>query len=151
MKQRSLHFTPEKLFLANQLRTSKGKLNPFWVSTMLNCTREASPFTTISSPLNNSQKGSELLGVVIVTDSTADLPDGIADELNIAVVPLKVHFGQEEYLDWIDLDSDSFFTKLKKSEVAPRTSQPAPADFESVYKSIAHEGDSINSIHLSSH
>lgn len=91
------------------------------------------------------------MGVIIVTDSTADLPRGVAEELKIAVVPLKVHFGDEEYLDWIDLDSDSFFQKLRHSKVLPRTSQPAPADFEALYKRIASVDDNIISIHLSSH
>ncbi|HHX74599.1 MAG TPA: DegV family protein [Firmicutes bacterium] len=88
--------------------------------------------------------------VKIITDSTADLPRGLADQLGITVVPLKVHFGEEEYLDWIDLDPDSFYAKLAASTALPRTSQPAPADFEAVYKKAAAEHDSIISIHLSS-
>ncbi|EEG77200.1 DegV family protein [Dethiobacter alkaliphilus] len=90
-----------------------------------------------------------VIGVKIVTDSTADLPQGLADELDIAVVPLNVHFGEEEYLDWIDLDSDSFFEKLQASEVMPRTSQPSPADFEAVYKRVGEDGDTIISLHIS--
>ena len=89
------------------------------------------------------------MGVKIVTDSTADLPQGLADELEIAVVPLNVHFGEEEYLDWIDLDSDSFFEKLRNSERIPRTSQPSPADFEAVYKRVGEDGDTIISLHIS--
>jgi DegV family protein with EDD domain len=90
------------------------------------------------------------MGVKIVTDSTADLPQGLAQELDIAVVPLNVHFGEEEtFLDWIDLNSDSFFEKLKTSEVMPRTSQPSPADFEAVYKRLAENGDTIISLHIS--
>jgi DegV family protein with EDD domain len=89
------------------------------------------------------------MGVKIVTDSTADLPQGLADELDIAVVPLKVHFGEEEFLDWIDLDSDAFFTKLKASEVMPRTSQPSPGDFEAVYRRVGEDGDAIISLHIS--
>lgn len=89
------------------------------------------------------------MGVKIVTDSTADLPQGLADELDIAVVPLKIHFGEEEYLDWIDLDSDSFFAKLQASDVMPRTSQPSPADFEAVYKRVGEDGDTIISLHIS--
>lgn len=91
------------------------------------------------------------MGIKIVTDSTADLPQGLVDDLSIAVVPLKVHFGEEEFLDWIDLDSDSFFKKLKDSEVMPRTSQPSPADFEAVYKRVGEDGDAVISIHISSH
>ncbi|MBS4030948.1 MAG: DegV family protein [Clostridiales bacterium] len=89
--------------------------------------------------------------VKIVTDSTADLPQGLVEELDIAVVPLKVHFGEEEFLDWIELDSDSFFEKLKKSDIMPRTSQPSPADFEAVYKRVGEYGDSIISLHISAH
>lgn len=89
------------------------------------------------------------MGVKIVTDSTADLPQVLAEELDIAVVPLKVHFGEEEYLDWIELDSESFFQKLKNSDTMPRTSQPSPADFEAVYKRVGEYGDSIISLHIS--
>ncbi|NLM45624.1 MAG: DegV family protein [Firmicutes bacterium] len=89
------------------------------------------------------------LTVKIITDSTADLPLGLADQLGITVVPLKVHFGDDEYLDWIDLGPDAFYTKLAERKVLPRTSQPAPADFEAVYKMAAAEQKSIISIHLS--
>ena len=87
--------------------------------------------------------------VKIVTDSTADLPPGLAEELNISVVPLKVHFGEEEFLDWIDLDSDNFFEKLAGSGVMPHTSQPSPADFVKIYREIAAESDQLISVHLS--
>jgi DegV family protein with EDD domain len=96
-------------------------------------------------------KGSDLMSVRIVTDSTADLPKGLIDELDITVVPLRVHFGDEEYLDWIELDSDTFYEKLTKTAIMPRTSQPSPADFEAVYRQLGGNGDRIISIHLSSH
>lgn len=89
------------------------------------------------------------MAIRVVTDSTADLPQDLVAELDISVVPLKVHFGEEEFLDWIDLDSDSFIAKLQASEVIPRTSQPSPADFEAVYERVANKGDTIISIHLS--
>jgi DegV family protein with EDD domain len=89
------------------------------------------------------------LTVKIVTDSTADLPPGLAEELNISVVPLKVYFGEEEFLDWIDLDSDNFLEKLAGSEVMPHTSQPSPADFVKIYREIAAESDQLISVHLS--
>ncbi len=86
---------------------------------------------------------------IIVTDSTADLPQGLAEKLEITVVPLTVHFGDEEFKDWVDLDSDSFYGKLKASHIMPRTSQPSPADFEAAYKRLAEGGDSIISLHIS--
>lgn len=89
--------------------------------------------------------------VKIVTDSTADLPKGLAEQLEITVVPLKVHFGEEVYLDWVDLSPETFYDKLKSSEILPRTSQPSPSDFEAIFKDLSQDGSSIISIHISSH
>lgn len=89
--------------------------------------------------------------IKIVTDSTADIPKHLLDELNIVVVPLKVHFGEETYLDGVDITAAEFYEKLQNASQLPTTSQPSPADFLSIYKNTASEpGDEIISIHLSS-
>lgn len=89
-------------------------------------------------------------GVAIVTDSTCDLGPTELESLGVTMVPLKVLFGDESYLDWIDLQPVEFFDRLKRSPVLPKTSQPSPADFAAVYERLADEGhDSIVSIHLS--
>jgi DegV family protein with EDD domain len=89
-------------------------------------------------------------GVAIVTDSTCDLgPEELAS-LGVTMVPLKVLFGEESYLDWTDLRPLEFFDRLKHSAVLPKTSQPSPADFAVVYERLAEQGyESIVSIHLS--
>lgn len=89
--------------------------------------------------------------IQVVTDSTSDIPKKIRDDLGIRVVPLKVHFGGETYLDGVTLQPGDFYGKLVASEQLPTTSQPAPLDFVSMYESIAQEqGDvEIISIHLS--
>ena len=54
--------------------------------------------------------------IAIVTDSTCDLPNKVVKEKNITVIPLNVHFGEETFLDGIDIKSDTFFPfKLCKS------------------------------------
>ncbi len=68
-------------------------------------------------------------GVAIVTDSSADLPEGLAESLNIHVVPLRLNFGDQDYLDKIGLSPDEFYRKLREEIVLPRTSQPPPGDF----------------------
>ncbi len=89
--------------------------------------------------------------VRIVTDSTADIMPGVAETLGITIVPLTVFFGNEEYLDNIDLDNASFYKKLQESKVLPRTSQPPPARFQEAYIKLIEEGaDGILSVHLSS-
>jgi DegV family protein with EDD domain len=88
--------------------------------------------------------------VRIVTDSTADIPPEIVDELGIIVVPLQVTFGDESYRDGVDLPPDTFYRRLAKSAVLPTTSQPSVAAFEEAYDEACHDSDSILSIHLSS-
>ncbi|RQD77837.1 MAG: DegV family protein [Candidatus Syntrophonatronum acetioxidans] len=85
----------------------------------------------------------------IVSDSTADLPISIIKEYNVEIVPLRVHFGEEVFLDWIEMEPDKFYHKLTGSDILPRTSQPSPADFVKKYKEIG-EGETIISIHISS-
>lgn len=86
--------------------------------------------------------------VTIVTDSTADLPDGISKELGITVVPLKVIFGREIYRDGVDIDLDTFYERMRAGEIAT-TSQPSPGDFEAVYRDLLAGAKSIISIHIS--
>ncbi len=68
--------------------------------------------------------------VRIVTDSTADIPLDQARAAGITVVPLTVFFGDEAYLDGIELDNAGFYSKLQTSKELPRTSQPSPAAFQ---------------------
>ena len=77
--------------------------------------------------------------IKIVTDSTCDLPLQMVKENNIAVVPLKIHFGEQTYYEGIDLTPDSFYEKLKGADVLPTTSQPSPGDFVKVYKEYAQQ------------
>ena len=90
------------------------------------------------------------MSIRIVTDSTADIPKEIAAELNIEVVPLNVHFGQDTFKDGIDLTTDAFFNKLVEGPDFPSTSQPSVGEFVEVYENIFEQGDEIVSIHISS-
>jgi DegV family protein with EDD domain len=87
--------------------------------------------------------------VKIVTDSTADLPDSLAKELGITVVPVYVRFGEEVYLDRVDMSEDEFYKRLEKTTVHPSTVQPGPQDFLNVYRKLSKGADGIASIHVS--
>ncbi|EFM12964.1 degV family protein [Paenibacillus curdlanolyticus YK9] len=86
----------------------------------------------------------------IVTDSTADLPAEIREQLGIEMVPLEVLFGEESYLDSVTITPDDFYQKLEASSKPPTTSQPASVTFASTYERIlAEQPDTqILSIHL---
>ncbi|SFH31964.1 EDD domain protein, DegV family [Desulfotomaculum arcticum] len=89
--------------------------------------------------------------VHIVTDSTADLPKQLVDQYDISVVPLKVFFGSECFLDGVELNSSDFFTRLARSKELPTTSQPSPAEFTDFYRTWVDNAADIVSIHISAH
>ena len=88
--------------------------------------------------------------IKIVTDSSADLPAPMAQELGISVVPLYVRFGDEVYRERVDLTDEEFYHKLVHGTVHPVTIQPNPQDFAEVYQKLSEEADGIVSIHISS-
>ena len=88
--------------------------------------------------------------VKIVTDSTSDIPDDIAKDLGITIVPCYVRFGKEEFRDGIDLKIKDFYPKLISSKIHPNTAQPSPGDFVDVYNRLSKSTDRIVSIHISS-
>src|SRR5712691_3260927 len=90
------------------------------------------------------------MGVRIVTDSTADIPPERAKALGITVVPLTVFFGDEAYLDGVELDTVGFYSKLQASKASPRTSQTSPGAFQEAFTQLINKGtDAILSVHLS--
>jgi len=88
--------------------------------------------------------------VKVVTDSVADLPTQVIEELGITVVPLIIRFGEETYRDGIDLTADEFYDKLKHSQIFPSTSVPPPAAFAQAYDKVAEETDEILAVAVSS-
>ena len=88
------------------------------------------------------------MSVKIVIDSTADLAADIRE--NLCVVPLTVHFGDEEYIDGVTITHQSFYEKLIETDVLPSTSQATPAAFEEVFRRITENGDDAVVITVSS-
>jgi DegV family protein with EDD domain len=88
--------------------------------------------------------------VGIVTDSTCDLPPTLLEELGIGVVPVRVYFGSENYLDKVTITPSEFYARFSDTDVAPKTSQPPPADFTQVYQNVASHAGTIVAINLSS-
>jgi DegV family protein with EDD domain len=87
----------------------------------------------------------------IVTDSTADLDQFELDELGIAMVPLTVRFGDDAYLDRLEINAEDFYTRLANARVLPHTSQPSVGQFHEAFALLAAQGaDEILAIHLSS-
>lgn len=75
----------------------------------------------------------------IIVDSTADLMPEV--KARVHVVPLTVHFGQQEYIDGITIDNKTFYEKLVETDVLPTTSQATPAAFAQQYQLAREAGE----------
>ncbi len=89
--------------------------------------------------------------IKIVTDSTCDLPKEVIDKLEITVVPAFINFGNESYLDGVEITRKEFYEKLPSFDGTPTTSAPAIGSFARAYKDLIEKGAShVISIHISS-
>lgn len=70
----------------------------------------------------------------IIVDSTTDLTPEVKGR--VSLVPLTVHFGDEEYIDGVTIDHRSFYEKLVETDVHPTTSQATPAAFMAQYEKV---------------
>ena len=86
--------------------------------------------------------------VRIITDSTSDMDPVRARELGIEIIPLRVFFGEESFLDGIEITKEAFFARLAATEELPTTSQLTPEDFLTVFEK--DPADPIVGIFLSS-
>ncbi|HEY7626186.1 MAG TPA: DegV family protein [Ilumatobacteraceae bacterium] len=78
--------------------------------------------------------------VRIVTDSACDLPQSVADELGIEIVPLTIRIDGKEFVDRRDLTVAEFWQKCDASPTLPETAAPSPGQFEEVYRRLASDG-----------
>jgi DegV family protein with EDD domain len=81
--------------------------------------------------------------IAILTDSTANLPAEWIKQYNIRVIPLKIHWGNDTFLDGVDITPNEFYARLTHSKFLPTTSQPSPQDFLQAFESLADQADGI--------
>ncbi len=86
--------------------------------------------------------------VRIVTDSTADIPEDLAQEYDIAVVPAIINFGMETFREGVDITRSQFYSKLVSSPHFPTTSQPSAGEFAEAYAHASRDGHEVLAIHL---
>jgi len=81
--------------------------------------------------------------VKIITDSLGDIPDGLAEELDITVIPINVIFGSINYRDGVDLTTEQFYEKLTSSKLYPTTIVPPLGRFAETFDKVAEETGDI--------
>lgn len=88
--------------------------------------------------------------IKLMADSACDLEQAEADALGIALMPLAIRFGSEEYWDGVTLSHREFFEKLIETDEIPQTSQISDYRFEEVFASLTADGSEVIAVTLSS-
>ena len=82
------------------------------------------------------------MSIRIITDSAADFSPAELERLRITCVPMQVVFGEDSYTDGQTLTPEIFWQRLTAGE-NPKTSQPSPDAFLSVFEEAKAAGDEV--------
>ncbi len=90
------------------------------------------------------------MGFTIITDSASDVSQARAAAWDITVLPLKIRFNDEEFLDGVDLSNRAFYERLIEADTIPKTSQIPPYEYEQAFQEAAARGEEVLCLCLSS-
>lgn len=88
--------------------------------------------------------------VGVLTDTTASIPEGLAQELGIEIVPYYIHRGLESLRDMVDVKPEEFARWLAQATKLPTTSNPAPGDYLTGLRRLAERVDEIVALTMTS-
>ncbi len=95
---------------------------------------------------NKSIRSSQRIALVV--DSTCDLPPEILEKHHMHVVPVRLNFGKEQFIDRVTITNEEFYRRLSQSAIHPQSSHPPPADFSRMYQFLSSHYESVISLHL---
>ncbi len=88
--------------------------------------------------------------IKVIVDSASSIAPETAQRLGIHVVPIQITFGDQSYLDGIDLDAAAFYERLRASATLPVTSQPSTGEYLDLFGKLTADGSEVLCITLSS-
>jgi DegV family protein with EDD domain len=92
-----------------------------------------------------------LAGIRVVTDTACDLPQDLVDGLGLGLVSLRIRFGDEEFVDRVELSSDQFWSRCTGFGGLPSTAAPSPGQFQEAFERMRDDGaDAVVCVSLSS-
>ncbi len=90
------------------------------------------------------------MSIKIVVDSSIDLPDEYVEKIGLEIVPLTVSFGEDHYLDRVDITPEEFHERMMREKELPKTAQPAPGRFLEIFDKFGKMGHQVICLCLSS-
>lgn len=87
--------------------------------------------------------------IALVTDSTSYIPDQLVKEYSISVAPLVLIWGDETFLDGVDIQPDEFYSRLKTAKVMPTTSQVSVVSMQTIFQELINQGCDVLGVFIS--
>jgi DegV family protein with EDD domain len=87
--------------------------------------------------------------VVIVTDSTAVIPNDLVEKYGMRVAPQVLIWGEETLLDGVDIQPEDFYNRLLTDSLHPTTSQVTPGKFKEIFGDLLEKDHEILAILIS--
>ena len=86
--------------------------------------------------------------IAVLVDSGCDLSEKNLREFNIHMIPVRLNFGNEHFVDKVTITSSEFWEKLDSNPHHPQTSQPTPGDFLRQYQLLSSHYKQAISLHI---
>lgn len=83
------------------------------------------------------------MSIRVICDSSQNVPESFLSDLNLIEVPASVIFGDEVYLNKVELSEQEFYRRLAelpKGASLPTTTQPTPGQFTQAIEQAKAEG-----------
>ncbi len=90
------------------------------------------------------------MSVRIISDSGCDISQAYAEKLGVKIIPLIFRFGEEEYLDGVDMSSEEFYRRMEEEEELPKTSQISPYRYSEAFAEAVKDGSEVVYLSISS-
>lgn len=76
----------------------------------------------------------------LIADSTCDLSAEIINQYDISIAPLSITIDGKTYKDRIDINSDTFFSRIAEYKNHPTTAMPSPSAFLELFEESFSSG-----------
>lgn len=87
--------------------------------------------------------------IKVLVDSASSITPKQAQTLGLHLIPMKITFGADTFLDGVNLDSADFYPRLAESRTLPFTSQPSAGEFMTRFEELAADGSQVLSVVIS--
>lgn len=85
----------------------------------------------------------------VITDTTSGLPQKIANQYHIPVIPQIINFGNQSFYESVDINNSKFMQMLIAAKELPKTAAPPPELFIQQFEKLIPLGGTIFCIHPS--